>query len=93
MCDPETGEGPIGCDNSSYCTNGEVDEGLAYNMGPKAKCSGSQTTIEDNTDLLAAKNSNCDTISSIGFCCQATTAGIAYYNYCPETCETEAESC
>ena len=76
----------IGCDNSMYCTNGQVQSGIAYYMGPDAKCSGSRLTCEDNDRILSAHNSNCANLVELANV--KNSHQVEYKHFCPKTMGT-----
>ena len=84
----------IGCDNTLYCTSGAAESGSAYYMGKFAKCSSLSDEISDNTLLVQEKNPafDCDTIGS-SYCCYDPGSGIPLYNFCPVSCDGQAEDC
>ena len=72
-----------GCDNSIYCTNGEVQYGIAYYMGPNAKCSSSANRCEDNIRIVQSKNTDCSKLVNIAN--NKNSHGVEYMHYCPKT--------
>ena len=84
----------IGCDNTLYCTSGASDSGSAYYMGEFAKCSSLSDEIADNTPLVQQKNPAFDcTIIGASYCCYDPGSGIPLYNFCPVSCDKQAEDC
>ena len=58
LCDPATGSGEPGCDNSVWCSGGEPNPTIkAYYLGDKTQCSASPDECKDNDALIAASPS------------------------------------
>ena len=81
-----------GCDNSSYCTGGVSQSGVAYYLGPDAACAaaaeggGPPTSCANNNTIMLQKNVTCDYAE--GKCDQVAKIGVPYEDLCPVTCGT-----